>query len=83
MKVFIFKLSAVGLPAVACVLAVDTDPDVADVHVVTESPALVLVNAVAGIFSVVGLLLLVSLHHAVAVRCSCCCLFFPWLQFMP
>jgi hypothetical protein len=34
LKVFIFKLSAVGLPAVACVLAVDGDPAVADVHVV-------------------------------------------------
>jgi hypothetical protein len=34
LKVFIFKLSAVGLPAVACVLAVDGDPAVADIHVV-------------------------------------------------
>jgi hypothetical protein len=50
----------------ACVLAVDGDPAVADAHVVTESPALALFNAVAGVFSVVGLLLLVSLHHDVA-----------------
>jgi hypothetical protein len=50
LKVFIFKLSAVGLPAVACVLAVDSDPAVADVHVVTSSPALALVNAVASVF---------------------------------
>jgi hypothetical protein len=50
LKGFIFKLSAAGLPAVACVLAVDNDPAVADVHVVSSSPALAHVNAVAGVF---------------------------------
>jgi hypothetical protein len=73
LKVFIFKLSAVDLPAVACVLAVDGDPAVADIHVVPAAlypvPLSMLLLApmlLQVFFSVVGLLLLASLHHNVA-----------------